>query len=96
MPRFLVDHRHDAERCPSGNREMAQGLSDHMEPENAAKHDVTLLAESVVPGEHHLIAIVEAESEGKVAAFFEPFGQVGTVSITQVKTCHDVVEDLSD
>jgi hypothetical protein len=50
----------------------------------------------VVPGEHHLIAIVEAENEGRVAAFFEPFGRVGTVSITQVKTCHDVVEDLSD
>lgn len=96
MPRFLVDHRHDAEQCPAGNKEMAQGLSDHMEPENAAKHDVALLAESVIPGEHHLIAIVEAENEGKVAAFFAPFDQVGTVTITQAKTCHDVVEDRCD
>jgi uncharacterized protein with GYD domain len=96
MTRFLVDHRHDAEECPASNEGMAKGLSDHMEPESAARQDVALLAECVVPGEHHLIAIVEAEDEARVASFFQPFNQVGTVSITQVKTCRNVAEDLAD
>src|SRR5918997_1728366 len=56
MPLYLVEHQHSAETCPTSNPEMVQGLAQHMKPESAARNQVELLGECVIPGEHHLIA----------------------------------------
>jgi hypothetical protein len=96
MPRYLVEHQHSAETCPTSNPEMVQGLAQHMKPESAAQNQVELLGECVIPGEHHLIAIVEADSEDNVSSYFAPFEQVGPVSVREVKTCDMVAEQGAD
>jgi hypothetical protein len=96
MARYLVEHKHRAADCPTADPEAVRSLADHMEPESAARHGLTLVGECVIPGEHHLIAIIETDSPEKVAGYFTPFLQVGSVHIRPVKTCRNVADEGAD
>ena len=96
MQRYLIEHRHAAESCPAGNREMAQMLAGHLRPENGAQHGVTILADCVHPGEHIMNVIVESDDETKVEQFFAPFRMAGTVAIKPVVTCEIVAANAHD
>ncbi|MCX6020669.1 MAG: sulfite oxidase [Chloroflexi bacterium] len=96
MSRFLVEHRHRNETCPSGNAEMVQQLAGHLHPENAARFGVQVLSDCVIEGEHTLIMVLEAESPDKITTFVTPFLMVGSVNIRPVITCDIVAARAQD
>jgi hypothetical protein len=96
MARYFVEHHHLAEACPSSNKEMAEGLAGHVTNENAAKYGVRVLSDCVLPGEHTLLMVLEAESPDKVAAFTTPFISVGSVTIKPAITCAVVAARAED
>ncbi len=91
MALYLVNHQHREEVCPTGNVEMMMALGQHVTPENASKFGVKIHADVVIPGTHHLVMVLEADSPDKVTNFMLPFLQVGSVSLQEVKTCEEVV-----
>lgn len=91
MALYFVEHQHREEVCPTGDVQMMMALGQHVTPENAAKFGVKIHSDIVLPGEHHLIMVLEADSPEKVTNFMLPFLQVGAVSFQQVKTCEEVV-----
>ena len=91
MPLFLADHRHTAETCPTQKPEMMQMLGQHVSQENANKFGITIHSDVVVPGEHHLMMVLAASSQEPVDQFMQPFSMVGTVQVTEVRTCEQVV-----
>jgi hypothetical protein len=96
MSLFFIQHQHRDDTCPASNADMARGLAGHISPENAAKFGVKVHADCVLPGEHTLYLVVEAEDPEKVATFITPFLNVGSVSIKPAITCEVVAARASD
>jgi hypothetical protein len=96
MPLFLMQHEHRDETCPASNAQMAQGLAGHIAPENAGRFGVRVLSDCVLPGEHKLLMVMEAERPDQVASFATPFMQAGSVKIQPVINCEVVAERASD
>jgi hypothetical protein len=96
MQRYLIEHRHTAEKCPAGNPEMAAMLAGHLGPENGAQQGVTILADCVHPGEHIMNVIVESDDDAKVEQFFAPFRMAGSVEVKPVITCEIVAANAHD
>ena len=91
MSLYVVQHRHDADHCPAGNREMAPMLLKHLSPANAATYGLTIHGEAVVNGAHTLYMIVEAPEQENVSRFMQPFAQAGSVEILPANVCEVVV-----
>ena len=91
MPLYLADHHHTAETCPTQQPEMMAMLGRHVSQENASKFGITIQSDVVVPGEHHLMMVLAAPSQEPVDKFMQPFSMVGTVQVTEVRTCEQVV-----
>lgn len=91
MPLFLADHKHTAETCPTSQPEMMQMLGQHVSQENASKFGITIHSDVVIPGEHHMMMVLAAASQEPIDRFMQPFSMVGSVQITEVRTCEQVV-----
>jgi len=91
MALFVVQHRHDAEHCPAGNRQMAPMLLKHLSPANAASYGLTIHGEAVVDGAHTLVMIVDAPDRENVTRFMQPFAQAGSVDVLPASACEIVV-----
>ena len=70
---------------------MAAGLLQIVSPQNAIQHGVTIHAEAVASGQHHLYLIVDAASAETVRAYLAPFAQVGSLTVTPASLCEEVV-----
>ncbi len=92
MSLFVVQHVHEAEKCPAGDAEMGPMLLKIISDQNAANYGVTVKSEAVLDGRHTLYLIAEAEDEGKVKEFMGPFAHMGTVEIWPASSCERVVE----
>jgi hypothetical protein len=92
MALFVVQHKHEAERCPAGHPEMGPMLLKHVSPSNAANFGVTVQSEAVLNGQHTFYLILGADDESKVREFMAPFAQAGTVEIWPASSCEQVVE----
>jgi len=90
MALFLTEHRHEAERCPAGNPQMAGALLALIG--NAAEGGLKVHAEAVTRGQHHLYVIVEGANADAVRRYFAPFGQLGTLTVTPASRCEEVVD----
>jgi len=93
MPMYLVDHTHTAETCPTQNPDMVRQLAAHVTDEGAAKFGVKLLGDFVREQEHHVVLILEADSQDKVENFAQPFKNAGPVTIQSGGTCQDVARE---
>jgi uncharacterized protein with GYD domain len=91
MPLYLADHRHTAETCPTQQPEMMQMLGQHVSQENAGKFGVTIQSDVVIPGDHHMMMVLVADSQEPIDKFMAPFAMVGSVEVTEVRTCEQVV-----
>ncbi|HYM15407.1 MAG TPA: DUF3303 family protein [Dehalococcoidia bacterium] len=91
MPLYFADHKHTAETCPTRQPKMMQMLGQHVSQENASKFGITIHSDVVMPGEHHLMMVLAAPSQEPVDQFMQPFSMVGTVQVTEVRTCDQVV-----
>jgi hypothetical protein len=89
MPLFVAEHTHPAEHCPARNPQMAGGLLALIQ--NSGKAGIQIHGDAVTTGQHHLYVIAEAPSEEQVRAYFAPFGQMGTLTVTPASHCEDVV-----
>lgn len=91
MSLFVVQHRHDAERCPAKDPQKAPMLLKHLAPGNAKSYDLNIQAEAVINNAHTLYMIVEAKDRESVQRFMQPFAMAGSVEILPASTCEDVV-----
>src|SRR5215472_2403521 len=91
MPRFVVRHQHDAERCPAVDPQAGATLLNHLSAQSARQHGVTIHGEAVIRDEHSLYMIVESDDEDSVRSFMQPFATAGTVEIYPAATCAGVV-----
>ncbi len=91
MALFVVRHQHDAESCPARDPYAGAGLLNHLSRPNVRRHGVRIQGEAVVQGEHTVYFIVEADDEGRLAAFMEPFRHAGSVDVYPASTCAGVV-----
>ena len=91
MALFVVQHRHEPEKCPARDRQMGSMLLNHLSFANAASFGVELKGEAVIQGGHALYIIVEARDQTSVSRFMEPFARAGTVEILPASTCEEVV-----
>ncbi len=91
MPLYIVEHRHDADRCPAGDPKMAPFLLQLLSPAAAKTRGVNIHAEAVERGGHHLYVIVDSANEQQVREYLAPFGQAGTLRVVEASTCEDVV-----
>lgn len=91
MALFFVDHSHNADTCPTKNREMMLMLGQHVTQQNADSFGITIRSDIVHPGEHRMMMVLEAESREPVDRFVEPFSMVGSVAVKEVATCEEVV-----
>jgi hypothetical protein len=92
MTLFVAEHTHPGERCPANNPEMAQGLLQIVNAENARRRGIVIHGDAVANGKHHLFLIVDAPAETAVREYFAPFGQLGTLTVTPASHCEQVVE----
>ncbi len=92
MSLFVVQHVHEAEKCPAGDPEMGPMLLKIVSDQNAANYGVTIKNEAVRDGRHTLYLTVEAEDEGKIKEFMAPFLHMGTVEVWPASRCERVVE----
>lgn len=92
MSLFVVEHRHAAESCPAGSREMAPMLLKHLSPENTRQHGITIQSEAVIDNAHTLYLIAEAPSKEGLQQFMAPFAQVGSVEVLSASPCETVIE----
>jgi hypothetical protein len=92
MSLFVVQHRHPAEACPAGNREMAPMLLRHLSPENTRQYGITIQGEAVVDNAHALYLIAEAPTQAAMQEFMAPFAQVGSVEVLPASPCETVIE----
>ena len=92
MSLFVVQHVHEAEKCPAGDAEMGPMLLKIVSDQNAANYGVTIKNEAVLDGRHTLYLTVDAEDEGKVKEFMAPFAHMGTVEVWPASSCEQVVE----
>lgn len=93
MPLFLIDHHHTAETCPTRNPDMVRALRAHVTPESAQRQGLNLLADWANEPEHHVVLVVEADSQKKAESFAAPFASVGTVNVTLGLTCDQVARE---
>jgi hypothetical protein len=91
MALFVAEHRHSADRCPAGDPQMAPFLLQILSPENAAKAGLTLHADAVARGQHHLYVIVGGPNESAVRQYLAPFAQAGSLDVTPASSCEEVV-----
>lgn len=91
MSLFVVRHQHEAERCPAEDPFLGATLLNYLSRPNVASHGVDIRGEAVVQGEHTMYLIVEAEDEGRIRGFMEPFASAGTVDVYPASTCARVV-----
>jgi len=91
MALFVARHQHQADRCPAADPQMGPMLLQHLSPENASGHGVTIQAEAVVNDAHTLYLIVEAGSGDLVDGFMAPFAQVGSVEVLPASSCEAVI-----
>ncbi len=92
MPQFVVQHVHEAEKCPAGDAEMGPMLLKIISDQNASNYGVTVKGEAVLDGRHTLYVFAEAEDAGKVKEFMAPFAHMGTVEVWPASSCERVVE----
>jgi DMSO/TMAO reductase YedYZ molybdopterin-dependent catalytic subunit len=88
---FIVRHQHRAETCPAQDPYLGATLLNHLSRPNFRRHGLHLQGEAVVQGEHTLYFIVEADHEGRVREFMQPFQVAGEVDIYAASTCARVV-----
>lgn len=91
MALFVVRHQHAAETCPAQDPYMGAMLLNHLSRPNVRQHRVEIRGEAVVQGEHTMYLIVEADDEGSLREFMQPFQVAGTVDIYPASTCARVV-----
>jgi hypothetical protein len=91
MSLFVVQHRHEADRCPARDPRMAQMLLKHLSPQNSESYGLTIRAEAVVNNAHTLFMIVDGPDRESVHRFMQPFAQAGTVEILSASPCEVVV-----
>ena len=91
MSLFVVQHRHEADRCPARDPRMAQMLLKHLSPQSTTSYGLTIHAEAVVNSAHTLFMIVDGADREGVDRFMQPFAQVGTVEILPASSCEAVV-----
>src|SRR5438270_13573139 len=92
MSLFVVQHRHAAESCPAGNREMAPMLLKHLSPQNTQQYGITIRSEAVVDNAHTLYLIADAPDRERLEQFMAPFAQVGSVEVLPASPCERVIE----
>ena len=90
---FLIEHRHTEETCPTRNLDMVRALRAHVSPENALKMGVRVHGDWANEPDHHVVFIVEADSQSTAEGFAAPFAGVGTVEVTAGFTCEEVAKD---
>lgn len=91
MTLFVAEHAHAGEACPARNPQIAAGLLQIVDPANARRHGITIRADAVANGQHHLFVIVDAPGERQVREYFAPFAQLGTLKVTAASPCEEVV-----
>jgi len=91
MPLFVAEHEHPADRCPAGNPQMAPFLLQILSNENSKKHGITIHADAVASGAHHLYVIVDAPNQAAVQTYLAPFGQAGSLKVIPASHCEEVV-----
>src|SRR5919109_4485064 len=91
MALFVVRHHHAAERCPAQDPFMGATLLNHLSRPNVRQYGVRIQGEAVVQGEHTLYLIVEADDEGHLREFMQPFQMAGSLDIYPASTCARVV-----
>lgn len=92
MSLYYVRHQHNAETCPAKDPTAGNMLLSHISPQNALKYGVHVHADAVVDGKHTFILILEAETQGQIESFMQPFSQAGPVEILPASHCEAVVE----
>ena len=92
MSLFVVQHVHEAEKCPAGDAEMGPMLLKIISDQNASNYGVTVKSEAVLDGRHTLYVIADAPDAGKLKEFMAPFAHMGTVEISAASVCERVVE----
>ena len=93
MALFLIDHRHTAENCPTRNLDMVRALRTHVSPENAQSMGVDLLADWVNEADHHVVMVVETDSQSKAEEFAAPFSMSGSVTVQMGLTCEQTARE---
>ena len=91
MALFVARHQHQADRCPAADPQMGPVLLQHLSPENASGHGVTIQAEAVVNDAHTLYLIIEADNRDRVDGFMAPFAQAGSVEVLPASSCEAVI-----
>lgn len=91
MGLFVVQHRHEADRCPARDPVMAQMLLNHLSPQTTKGYGLTIHAEAVLNNAHTLFLIVDGPDQESVNRFMQPFAQAGTVEILPASPCAAVV-----
>ena len=91
MALFVAEHEHPADRCPAGNPQMAPFLLQILSNENAQKQGLTIRADAVATGRHHLYVVVEGPSQAAVEQYLAPFAQAGSLSVMPAAHCEEVV-----
>jgi DMSO/TMAO reductase YedYZ molybdopterin-dependent catalytic subunit len=91
MALFVVNHRHEADRCPATDPELGAMLLNYLSRPNVRQQGVEIRGEAVVQGEHSLFLIVESSDEQRLREFLQPFAQAGTVDIHPASTCARVI-----
>jgi hypothetical protein len=91
VPLYLAEHQHSADTCPTKSRDMMLMLGQHVTQDTADKFGIKIHSDVVLPGEHHMMMVLEADSQKPVEEYMKPFGMVGTVDVKEVHTCEQVV-----
>jgi uncharacterized protein with GYD domain len=86
---FVVQHRHEADRCPARNPQAGQMLLQHLS--SSKSFGITIHGEAVVNGAHTLYLIVDAPDRESANRFMNPFKQAGTVEILPASPCESVI-----
>jgi 1-deoxy-D-xylulose 5-phosphate reductoisomerase len=85
MPMFVATHRHSARSCPISADSRTEFLS-HVSAANAARYEVTVLAEAIIDGEHRLLLVLEAADQARVERFLEFLTHYGAVEILSARS----------
>ena len=80
MPLFIATHQHPPSSCPA-SPDTAAELLNHISAANAARYGITILAEAIIDGRHHLLLILQAPHRTAVEQFLEFLTAVGTLEI---------------
>ena len=91
MPLFLVQHTHDANRCPARHPAMGEMLLKHLGGDNAAENGVTVHSKAMVDGLHTLFIVLESAEREIVDRFMAPFAQLGPVTVMPASSCEEVL-----